>query len=87
LWAGTNPTPATKIDTGIVAVGSTYQTIDILRTSGVITMLINGSQVATASPSPYNIDTVYPAINISASTSGTTTGYFDYFKAWSRTAR
>lgn len=83
LHYGSGPT---TVDTGIAA-SSTYQVIDVIRTSGVLTVVIDGDPVATASPSPFDMDGGFATIACNADTSGTTNAYFDYFKCWARTAR
>lgn len=92
LWYGVNATP-TQVDTGVTT-STSYQTIEIRRTSGVIEVLIGGAQVALASPSPFALDgsdingnDMRPMIAASRDSSGTTHVLADYFKMWARTGR
>jgi hypothetical protein len=84
LWYGATPT---KVDTGVAVATSSHQKIDIVRTAGLIQVFIDDVQKISTSPTPFSLDGNYPIINGNASTSGTTTCVFDYFKLWARTAR
>jgi hypothetical protein len=86
LWYGLSAS-SLKADTGVARGTTTQQIIDVVRTAGVITVAINGSQVASVSPSPFNLTFCQHAINAAANTSGTTEAIVDYYKVWARTAR
>lgn len=86
LHYGTAALPTT-LDTGTAVSTSTYQRMDVVRLSGVLYVFNNGSQVATASPSPFSLDGILGQIACNAATAGTTTAFFDFYKLWAKTGR
>src|SRR5204862_369680 len=86
LHYGLSSAPTT-VDTGTAPGTTGQQVVEVARVGGVLVVLIDGAQKATASPSPFSVDGVSHLINCDAETSGTTNCIVDYYKMWARTAR